>query len=588
MRNHRAGTALLVSALVVGIGAAAPAAHAEPGGVRLVVGFRSGDGLDGVTHRLSTAAGLRFKGTQRLAAKLRARTLTVPAGDVARVSAKLRADANVAFVEVNRQVSKLDVTPDDTHFAEQSQLGQIHVPAAWDTTTGAASTVVAVVDTGVTVADDLVGATLPGWDFVNDDADPADDEGHGSEVASVIAARGNNGAGMAGICWQCRILPVKVLDSTGLGFDDDVADGIVYAADHGAKVINLSLGGPGGASRLLQMATDYARSKGAVVIAAAGNDALPQINYPAGNAGVIGVGGTDASGNRFVVNVPGVGNVGSNYGASWVDVAAPFCTLAQNPLAQDPAEEYDTFCGTSASTPLVSGVAALVKSHDPAANPWSVEHALTATAQPLTGNWVKYGEIRADKAVLLPVDHTRPTVGGTTPANMTKFRGTLTVSATGVSDNAGGSGLDHASLYADGKFVGSDYSAPFAVKFNSGSRNGTVKLQWKVFDRAGNVTTDNRNVVADNLAPALKWTSGPANNKRVKGKVTVKASASDKGSGVLRVELWINGKLAQWDTRAAYKFVVNTAKYGKKIKVQLRARDKVGNVRSLSTRTWKR
>ncbi|RZU51128.1 subtilisin family serine protease [Krasilnikovia cinnamomea] len=582
MRIYRTGTALLVSALAWGIGAAAPAASADPGAVRLVVGFRSGDGLEGSAHRLA-AAGLRLKGTQRLAAKLRARTLTVPAGDAARIKARLQADGNVAFVEVSRKFSKLDVTPDDPRFTGQSELGQIHVPAAWETTTGAAGTVVAVVDTGVTPVGDLAGATLPGWDFANNDADPSDDEGHGSEVASVIAARGNNGAGIAGVCWQCRILPVKVLDHKGEGFDDNIADGIVYAADHGAKVINLSLGAPGGASRLLQMATDYARAKGAVVIAAAGNDALPEINYPAGNAGVLAVGGTDAAGNRFVVNVPEAGDVGSNYGASWVDVAAPFCTTAQTRTGG-----YDTFCGTSASTPLVSGVAALVKSHDPAANLWSVERALTSTAQPLSDNWLRYGEVRADRAVRLPVDHTAPTVGGATPANKTKFRGTVTVSATSVSDNAGGSGVDHASLYADGKFVGADYSAPFSVKYRSGSRNGTVKLQWKVFDRAGNAATYNRNLVADNLAPTLKWKSGPANNKKVRGKVTVKASASDAGSGILRVELWINGKLAKSDAKAGYSFVVNTAKYGKKIKVQLRARDKVGNLRSSSTRTWKR
>ncbi|WP_412747660.1 S8 family serine peptidase [Krasilnikovia sp. M28-CT-15] len=576
------GTALLISALAWGIGAAAPAANAgaDAGGVRLVVGFRSTDGLEGATHRLAVS-GLRLKGTQRLASKLRARTLTVPAGDVARITAKLQADDNVAFVQVNRKVSKFDVTPNDPRFADQRELGQIQVPAAWQFTTGAASTVVAVVDTGVTPVGDIAGATLPGWDFVNDDADPSDDEGHGTEVASIIAARGNNGAGMAGVCWQCRILPVKVLNSQGLGFDDDVADGIVYAADHGAKVINLSLGGPGGASRLLQMATDYARAKGAVVVAAAGNDALPEINYPAGNAGVIGVGGTDTAGNRFVTNVPGVGDVGSNYGPSWVDVAAPFCTTAQNRSGA-----YGTFCGTSASTPLVSGVAALVKSREPAANPWSVENAVQITARG-PGNWVRYGEIRADAAVVTLIDRFAPTIGSTTPAGGTKFRGTLTVTATGVHDNSGGSGIDHASLYADGKFVGSDYSAPFTVKFNSGRRNGVVKLQWKVYDRAGNSAAYTRTVVADNLAPALKWKSGPANNKRVKGKVTVKASASDAGSGILRVELWINGKLAKTDAKAAYSFVINTAKYGKKIKVQLRARDKVGNVKSISTRTWK-
>ncbi|GAB1644000.1 S8 family serine peptidase [Krasilnikovia sp. MM14-A1259] len=583
MRKNRIAAALLVPALALGIGVTAHEASADETSVKLVVGFRSGGGLQNVTHRLA-AAGLRFKGTQRLATKLKARTLTVKTKDLSQVKAKLKADSNVAFVEVNRKVKKLDVTPDDPRFAEQTELPQIHVPAAWDTTTGAAGTLVAVVDTGVAPVGDIAGATEPGWDFVNDDADPADDNGHGTAVASVIAARGNNASGIAGVCWQCRIMPVKVLDQWGEGLDDRVADGIVYAADHGAKVINLSLGGPGGPSELLQMATDYARSKGAVVIAAAGNDARAEINYPAGNDGVIAVGGTDAAGNRFTAHDDELGaDVGSNFGANWVDVAAPFCTTAQLTTG-----DYSKFCGTSASTPLVSGVAALVKSHDPAATVWTMENALTTTAQPLSGDWVKYGEVRAEKALAAPGDKTPPTVGGATPGYMAKFRGTVTVTATNVSDNAGGSGADHAWLYADGKYIGSDYSAPFAVNFNSGTRNGTVKLQWKIFDRAGNVGMLYRNVVADNLAPTLKWTSGPANNAKVKGKVTVKASASDAGSGVSRVELWINGKLTQWDWSAGYQFVVDTAKYGKTIKVQLRAPDRVGNIRYDATRTWKR
>nr|BFE76843.1 hypothetical protein GCM10020092_101440 [Actinoplanes digitatis] len=236
-------------------------------------------------------------------------------------------------------------------------------------------------------------------------------------------------------------------------------------------------------------------------------------------------------------------------------------------------------------------MAGLVKSRTAAANLWTIENALTgtATAPAATDAWLAFGEVRADRAVL-KVDTTAPVVGATTPAYLKRFRGTVSVAASNITDAGGGypggSGVTHAGLYVDGKWYASDYSAPFAVNYNSGTLNRTVKLQWKVFDRAGNVGILNRNVIADNAGPTLTWTSGPKNAK-VKGTVTIKAKASDP-AGVSRVELWINGKLKQWDWTSSYSFKVNTKSYGKTIKVQLRANDKVGNVRSLTTYTWKR
>jgi archaellum component FlaF (FlaF/FlaG flagellin family) len=143
------------------------------------------------------------------------------------------------------------------------------------------------------------------------------------------------------------------------------------------------------------------------------------------------------------------------------------------------------------------------------------------------------------------------------------------------------------SLYVDGKYIGRDATAPYAVKYNSGKRNGTVKAQWRVYDRAGNSAVYNRSLIADNAAPKVKITSGPKNGAKVKGTVTVKASASD-ASGINRVELLINGKVVAKDTTSGYSFKIKVSKYGKKIKVQLRAVDKVGNTATTTTRTWKR
>jgi subtilisin family serine protease len=572
--------------------AARKKAGAGDDAVHLVVGFKAGVAASAATQTLG-AAGLRAKADAALAS-LDARRVTVPAAASAGAIAKLKADPDVAYVEKDGIVRATAITPDDTHYAEQTELPQITVPGAWDLTTGSTAVTVAVVDTGVTnLGGELGDAVLPGWDYVNGDSDPADDEGHGSAVAALIAGRGNNGAGTAGVCWQCKILPVKVLDSLGNGTMANVAAGIKYAADRGVQIINVSLGGYA-TSTVLQNAVTYARGKGILVVASAGNDAVPDRLYPAAYTDALAVGGTDSSGDWFLGYDPAAGFYGSNYGAAWVDVAAPWCTYAPNLAGfandtggeEDGKDNYGYFCGTSASAPLVSGTAALVRSRYPKATLWSLQNSLTKTAkQTVTTDFTAFGEVRAGSAVTT-VDTTAPKVTGATPKQSTRFRGAVTVGATGVTDT-GGAGMSYGALYADGKYVGRDTTTPYAVKYNSGRLNRAVKLQWKVYDRAGNSAVYNRTLIADNKVPTAKITSGPKNGAKVKGTVTLKASASD-ASGINRVELLINGKVVAKDTKSAYSFKIKVSKYGKKIKVQVRAYDKVGNSAKSTLRTWKR
>nr|WP_296064191.1 S8 family serine peptidase [uncultured Actinoplanes sp.] len=633
---------LFTVAVVAGAGVTVPAlADTEPD-VRLIVGLEAAD-RTGTAKDLG-ALGYRLR-TQGRLEQLGARTLAVPQDDAAKIAAKLRNQDGVAFVEVDRKVKVLgeedgaspspspsesdSPAPDESPSPAPSEpvagedpsqpegepsspaatdepaptveptpteeppppptwdaLGQLGLPAAWASSATWTSQTVAVVDTGVTPVGELDGSVLPGVNVVGGAADPADAtddsvNGHGTAVASLVKAS----------CPACKILPVKAIDRRGAAFDSEVAQGIIAAADRGARVINLSFGAPvqpgtPDPGALLQSAVDYARGKGAVVVAATGNDARGDLKYyPAANNGVLGVGGTNAAGGRYTKADDPAGEAGTSYGPGWVDVAAPFCATA---LTTTGAGQQ--VCGTSYSAALASGIAGLVKSRTAAANSWSIENALTSTATVPGEKWLTYGEIRADRAVA-KVDTTAPVVGATTPNYMQRVRGTVAVAASKVTDAGGGypagSGADHAWLYADGRYIGSDYSAPFAVNYNSAGRNGTVKLQWKVWDRAGNLGILNRNIVADNTAPTLTWTTGPANNAKVKGTVTVSAKATDAG-GVWRVELWINGKLTQWDWTSGYSFKVNTARYGSTIKVQLRARDQVGNYRTLPTRTWKR
>ena len=181
-------------------------------------------------------------------------------------------------------------------------------------------------------------------------------------------------------------------------------------------------------------------------------------------------------------------------------------------------------------------------------------------------------------------DNAGPTATSLSPAANAHVRGTFTAGIGGVADP---SGVASAQLWANGSSVGVDKSAPYAMAVRTGSRNGTVTLSWRLTDKLGNVRTYTRTIVADNAAPSLTITKAPGNKAKVKGTITVYASASDP-SGVAKVQLLVNGKVVATDTKAGYTLSVNTNKTARTMKVQVRAYDMVGNVRSTSTRVWYR
>jgi thermitase len=133
----------------------------------------------------------------------------------------------------------------DEYLPTQWSVTKTHAEQAWDVSTGSSQMVVGILDTGVDPSQpDLRGKLVAGYDYVNNDQDPSDDNGHGTAVAGVVAASSDNGIGVAGYCWACRLMPVKVLGADGTGFASGLAQGIVWATDHGARVINASLGSP--------------------------------------------------------------------------------------------------------------------------------------------------------------------------------------------------------------------------------------------------------------------------------------------------------------------------------------------------------
>jgi subtilisin family serine protease len=268
--------------------------------------------------------------------------------DYCSVLTDLRNNSLVLGVEPNYEVTILETVPNDPGYTRQSYLNNIQAPSGWDYSTGSPAVTIAIIDTGVDLTHiDLAGKIIAGYDFIDNDSSPQDANGHGTMVAGVAAAMTNNGAGVAGVSWGAQIMPLRVLDAAGNGSYNNVAQAVIWATDHGARVINLSLGGSNYSS-ILADAINYAVAQGVVVVAATGNSGLGTVFYPAALPGVIGVGATDLS-NRLASF--------SNTGAG-VDLVAPGVSI----YSTYPGNMYSDLNGTSLSAPQVSGFAAILLS----------------------------------------------------------------------------------------------------------------------------------------------------------------------------------------------------------------------------------
>ena len=364
-------------------------------------------------------------------------------GRLQQVITALRADPEVEYAEEDILMQPL-FTPSDSQYSEQWQLfestGGLRMPSAWDSVTGS-SVVVAVIDTGYRPHIDLVGNLLPGYDMIDDifisrDGDgrdndaldtgdwevaddcyagsPASDSSwHGTHVAGTIAAETDNGAGVAGVAFDARIVPVRALGRCG-GYMSDVADGIIWAAGgtvsgvpanaNPAQVLNLSLGGGGSCSSTSQAAIDSARALGATVVVAAGNANTDAVNStPANCTGVVTVAATNRAGARAYY---------SNYG-SVIDLAAPgggsgggILSTLNTGTTIPVSDSYEAYQGTSMAAPHVAGVAALIYAINPTIPPDDIKTILLTTARPFPGPCAQCGSgiVDAAAAVAAAVD----------------------------------------------------------------------------------------------------------------------------------------------------------------------------------------
>jgi len=315
--------------------------------------------------------------------------LKINSRDISSVYSHILNCSGVLYVEPNFLLQAADTVPNDPNWGVQYGMINIRAPQGWDLTTGSAAVTIAIVDTGVDQGHlDLAGKLVAGYDFVNNDNDAQDDNGHGTHVAGIAAAISNNGAGIAGVSWGARIMPVKVLNDKAGGSYSNVAQGVIWAVDHGAQVINLSLGGYSPSS-VMEDAINYAHSKGIVVVAAAGNAGNNFVLYPARYLNVIAVASTNSSNNW----------AGSNYGPE-IDLAAPGLLIYSTTIGS-----YDYKSGSSMAAGFVSGLASILMGIPGNISPDEIEFQMESTALDVEfAGWDDYtgaGLIQMDAAIQL-------------------------------------------------------------------------------------------------------------------------------------------------------------------------------------------
>lgn len=485
-------------------------------------------------------------------------------------------NSEVEFAEPDYQY-KASMTPNDPSYGSQWHLAKVSAPAAWDKTQGSSSVVIAILDSGVLASHpDLQLQLVPGWNFVNGNSDTSDVNGHGTMVAGVAAAAANNSTGVAGLGWNCKIMPLRISDANGIASATNMAAALQYAADHGAKVANISF--PASGSATIRSAAQYFMNKGGVVTISSGNTGA--FDSTADNPYVLTVSATNGSD----------GVAGFSTTGNFIDVSAPgdgiFTTMSNG--------GYGYGSGTSFCAPLVAGMAGLMYSANPNLSSQQVYSLIRQTADDLgAAGWdpgYGTGRVNAARAVdaalnTAAADLVAPTVSFSTPPANSTLAGIVSVFCV-ANDNVG---VDYVSFYVDDMLIGTKYAAPYSWSWNTPMQaaDGKHTLKAVAFDLGGNsaqnsVSVNVKNVI--DVTPPTAVITSPTGGT-VSGKFTVTAVATDN-VGIAKIELYVDGSLAGSVTKMPYKFSVNAQRWAKGAHtLQIRAFDTSSNATWSSTVT---
>ncbi len=413
--------------------------------------------------------------------------------DLEQVAKELKNREDVAFAEQDHLLVPEQIAPNDPQYSSQWHLPKIAAPTAWLTTKGSTSVTIAILDSGVDPTHpDLALKLVPGWNTNDNNSLTADVHGHGTKVAGTATAISNNGVGVAGVSWDTYIMPIRVTDTAGLATFGTIAAGLQWAADRGARVANISFDVTGSTS--VDAAASYFRSKGGFVAVSAGNSgALSSI---AASPNLFAVSATDnndaiyswsTTGPRVMVSAPGCVTTTFNGGS------------------------YGGACGTSFSSPIVAGVAALAISANPALTATQIRNVMIAAVDDLGGtgwdNIFGHGRINAAKAVAgakalatttssapppstgsttTTADTTAPMISITSPSVNSTVFGLVDIRFNASDDRA----VTKVDLFVNGRLTASSTTAPFTIQWNTRRvASGTYVLTGRAYDAAGNTTT---------------------------------------------------------------------------------------------------
>lgn len=516
-------------------------------------------------------------------APIRVKRIKVPPQALEKVKAALAKHPLVNFVE-NNYLAQGGAVPNDPTYPSQWHLPIISAPQGWDITTGSSTIDIAIIDSGVDPTHpDLAGKLLPGYNFLVGNTDTHDVLGHGTAVAGTAAAISNNGIGVAGIAWQNPIMPLVVLDATDYASYANIAQAITYAVDHGVRVINISIGGSSSSSTL-QNAVNYAWSKGAMIFASAMNNSTSTPYYPAACTNVVAVSATNSSDALASF---------SNYG-NWITLSAP----GDNIYTTNNGGGYGLWYGTSFSSPLTAGVAALILSVNPTLTNAQVVDILKQNADDLGtpgyDPYFGYGRINvykslvAAKSVVPQTDTTPPTVAIASPAGGTIVKGTASINVS-ASDNIG---VTKVELYINGVLYATDTASPYSFIWDTTTvADGTYTIAAYAYDAAGNVAQSSQIAVkvsntVDTVAPTASIIS-PVNGSYTGSSVTITATASDNVA-VVKTELYIDGQLKTTSSSASLSWSWNTRKAASGAHVlTVKAYDAAANVGTASITVYR-